>query len=128
MMDEGNEVPTEPSLERRSRRRFSGADKQRLITEFDALGRGEKGEWLRRNGLYASQLATWRKSLAETGMAGLEPGKGGRKPKDARQRRIEELERENKRLERRARVAEDTVDLQKKLFALIDNAHSESSL
>lgn len=127
MMDESNEVPTDPSLERRTRRRFSGADKQRLIAEFDGLGRGEKGPWLRRNGLYASQLANWRKTLAEAGTTGLEPGQGGRKPKDARERRIEELERENKRLEQRVRVAEDTVDLQKKLFALIDDAHSEPS-
>lgn len=126
-MDESNEVQTEPSLERRSRRRFSGADKQRLVAEFETLGRGDKGEWLRRNGLYASQLANWRKTLAEAGMAGLEPDKGGRKPKDPRDRRIEELEGEKKRLEQRARVAEDTVDLQKKLFALIDDAHSESS-
>lgn len=126
-MDESNEVQTEPSLERRSRRRFSGADKQRLVAEFEALGRGEKGEWLRRNGLYASQLANWRKTLAEAGMVGLEPDKGGRKPKDPRDRRIEALEREKRHLEQRARVAEDTVDLQKKLFALIEDAHSESS-
>jgi len=126
-VDENNEVQTEPSLERRTRRRFSGADKQRLVTEFEALGRGEKGEWLRRNGLYASQLANWRKTLAEAGSAGLEPSNGGRKPKDPRERRIEELEREKKRLEQRARVAEDVVALQKKLFALIEDAHSERS-
>ena len=49
-MDENNEVPTEPSLERRTRRcqrQFSGAEKQRLVAEFDALERGEKGTWLR---------------------------------------------------------------------------------
>jgi len=126
-VDENNEVQTEPSLERRTRRQFSGAEKQRLVAEFEALDRGEKGPWLRRNGLYASQVANWRKTLAETGMAGLEPGKGGRKPKDPRDRRIEELEREKKRLEQRARVAEDMVDLQKKLFALLEDAQSERS-
>ncbi|WP_435104360.1 hypothetical protein [Arhodomonas sp. AD133] len=71
MMDESNEVPTDPSLERRTRRRFSGADKQRLIAEFDGLGRGEKGPWLRRNGLYASQLANW-----PTGKLAQDPGRG----------------------------------------------------
>lgn len=126
-MNENNEVQTEPSLERRTRRKFSGAEKRRLVAEFEALERGEKGAWLRRNGLYASQLANWRKTLAESGMDGLEPGKGGRKPKDPRERRIEELEREKARLEQRARVAEDMVDLQKKLFALLEDAQSEHS-
>jgi len=126
-VDENNEVPTEPSLERRTRRQFSGAEKQRLVAEFDALERGEKGTWLRRNGLYASQLANWRKTLSEEGLNGLEPSKGGRKAKDPRDRRIEELEREKKRLEHRARVAEDMVGLQKKLFALLEDAQSERS-
>lgn len=126
-MDETNEVQTEPSLERRTRRRFSAAEKQRLLAEHDALGRGEKGAWLRRNGLYAGQLTTWRKTLAETGTQGLEPKSGGRKPKDPRERRIEQLERELARERRRAKVAEDLVDLQKKFFALVEDAQSESS-
>lgn|SRR5690554_1437177 len=126
-VDETNEVQTEPSLERRTRRQFSAAEKQRLLAEHDALGRGEKGAWLRRNGLYAGQLATWRKTLAETGTQGLEPKSGGRKPKDPRERRIEQLERELARERRRAKVAEDLVDLQKKFFALVEDAQSESS-
>ena len=47
-MSESNEVVTEPTLERRSRRRFSAADKKRLLAEADALPRGEQGAWLRR--------------------------------------------------------------------------------
>lgn len=127
MNDESNEVPTEPDLERRTRRQFSSADKQRLLGEYDALPRGEKGAWLRRQGLYGAQLANWRKTLTEQGTQGLAPKAGGRKAKDARDRRIEELEREKARLERRAKVAEDLVDLQKKCFALVEDAQSESS-
>ena len=126
-MDESNEVQTEPSLERRTRRQFSAAEKQRLLAEHDALGRGEKGAWLRRNGLYAGQLATWRKTLAEGGTEGLEPKSGGRRPKDPRDRRIEELLREKQRLEHRAKIAEDLVELQKKFFALVEDAQSEPS-
>lgn len=126
-MDKSNEVRTEPSLERRTRRQFSAAEKQRLLTEHDALGRGEKGAWLRRNGLYAGQLATWRKTLIESGTQGLEPRRGGRKPKDPRDRRIAELEREKARLEKRAKMAEDLVELQKKFFALLEDAQSEPS-
>ena len=126
-VNESNEIPTEPSLERRTRRRFSAADKQRLLGEYDALPRGEKGAWLRRNALYAGQLAEWRRTLTDGGTQGLAPKTGGRKPKDPRDRRIEALERERQRLQRRAKVAEDMVDLQKKFLALLEDAQSESS-
>ena len=35
-MSESNEVVTEPTLERRTRRRFSAADKQHLLVEAEA--------------------------------------------------------------------------------------------
>lgn len=124
-MSESNEVLTEPKLERRTRRRFSAAEKKRLLAEADALPHGEQGAWLRRNGLYAAQLGQWRKTLAEQGTEGLEAKRGGRQPSDPRDREIERLRRENARLERRAQVAEDLVALQKKLSALFEQVHSE---
>lgn len=127
MNHESNEVPTEPTLERRTRRQFSSAEKQRLLAEYDELPRGEKGGWLRQKGLYGAQLAGWRKTLTEQGSRGLEPKAGGRKPKDARDRRIEELERDKVRLEHRAQVAEDLVDLQKKCLTLVEKAQSGQS-
>jgi transposase-like protein len=123
-VSESNEVMTEPTLERRTRRRFSAADKQRLLAEADALPHGEQGAWLRRNALYAAQLSQWRKALAEQGAQGLEPKRGGRKPADARDREIERLRRENARLAQRAQVAEDLVALQKKLSDLLEQARS----
>jgi transposase-like protein len=124
-VSESTEVLTEPKLERRTRRRFSAAEKQRLLAEADALPHGEQGAWLRRNGLYAAQLSQWRKALAEQGTQGLEPKRGGRQPADPRDREIERLRRENTRLERRAQVAEDLVALQKKLSDLLEQARSE---
>jgi len=52
---------------------------------------GDKGAWLRQQGLYAAQLGNWRKTLDEQGTQGLEPKAGGRKPKDPREKRIEAL-------------------------------------
>jgi transposase-like protein len=124
-VSESNEVLTEPKLERRTRRRFSAAEKQRLLAEADALPHGEQGAWLRRNGLYAAQLSQWRKTLAEQGSEGLARKRGGRQPSDPRDREIERLRHENARLERRAQVAEDLVALQKKLSALFEQVHSE---
>ena len=126
-MSESNEVLTEPKLERRTRRRFSAAEKRRLLTEADALPHGEQGAWLRRNGLYAAQLSQWRKALTEQGTQGLEPKRGGRQPADPRDRELERLRRENARLEHRAQVAEDLVALQKKLSDLLEQARGEPS-
>ena len=122
------EVVTDPKLERRTRRQFSAAEKRRLLSEYDNLPRGEKGAWLRREGLYGAQLANWRKTLKEQGEQGLEPKSGGRKPKDPRERRIEELERENTRLHKRLHSAEECLSLQKKLLTLVEETQdSESS-
>ena len=127
MVNQTDEVQPEPTLERRTRRQFSSAEKQRLLAEHDALAKGEKSAWLRRQGLYASQLANWRKTLTEQGTQGLEPSAGGRKAKDSRDRRIEQLEKEKVELEQRARVAEDLVELQKKLAELSKDVSSGSS-
>ncbi|ABM61562.1 transposase [Halorhodospira halophila] len=126
MTDQSEEVQPEPTLERRTRRRFSSAEKQRLLEEHDALPKGEKTAWLRQQGLYASQLANWRKTLTEQGTQGLEPSSGGRKAKDDRDRRIEQLEKEKARLEKRAKVAEDLVELQKKLATLSEDLNGSS--
>ncbi len=127
MTDQSEEVPPEPALERRTRRRFSSAEKQRLLAEHDALPKGEKSAWLRQQGLYVSQLANWRKTLEEEGNQGLEPKPGGRQAKDSRDRRIEQLEKEKARLEHRAKVAEDLVELQKKLANLTEDVRNGSS-
>ena len=125
-MKDPNEVQPDERLEKRTRRRFSGAEKKRLLAEADQVPRGEKGAWLRRNGLYAGQLSTWRRELAEHGEAGLAGKAPGRKPADPRDREIERLKRDNAKLERRAEVAEQLIEVQKKVFRLADHAKSEN--
>lgn len=53
-MSDSNEVVTDPRLEKRTRRRFSVAERKRLLAEADALPHGEKGAWLRRGPEYAT--------------------------------------------------------------------------
>lgn len=125
-MKDPNEVEPDERLEKRTRRRFSGAEKKRLLAEADQVPRGEKGAWLRRNGLYAGQLSSWRRELAEHGEAGLAGKAPGRKPADPRDREIERLKRDNAKLERRAEVAEQLIEVQKKVFRLADHAKSEN--
>lgn len=119
------EIPPDPRLEKRTRRRFSAPEKLRLITEADALPHGEQGAWLRRNGLYAAQLSGWRKQRTDHGLCGLQPQAPGRKGADPRERQIQTLERQNARLQRRAEVAEQLVELQKKVFQLVEQAQQE---
>jgi len=124
-MADTNEVVTDPRLEKRTRRRFGVAEKKRLLAEAEALPHGQKGAWLRKKGLYAAQLSNWRSELAEFGEAELAGRRPGRKAADPRDKEIERLKKLNTRLERRAYVAEQLVDLQKKVLHLFDREKSE---
>jgi transposase len=117
------ETKPKPELERRSKRRFSATEKLRLLTEFNQLERGDKGAWLRRQGLYAGQVSLWSQA-ATKGAAGLEPQAPGRKPLSDLERQNRQLTAELLKLRERVRIAEGLLDLQKKLHSLLP-AHSE---
>ena len=115
------EVVANPEHDRRLRRRFSAEDKRRILAEADTCTeRGELSAMLRRERLYSSQLAIWRAQLAHEGQSGLEAKKPGRKLlKDAKDRRIEQLEHDRGKLERRLLIAEKLIELQKKAQELL---------
>ena len=115
------EVTPEPALEKRSRRQFSTEYKLRIIAEAEACQHGELGVLLRREKLYSNQLSDWRRQFAERGVDGLSksaPGPASSKSPD--QRRIEQLEKENNRLQGKLDVANDCLELQKKALAMLD--------
>jgi transposase-like protein len=124
------EVVASPEHDRRLRRRFSAEDKRRLLQEAEACTeRGQLAAWLRRERLYSSQLATWRRQLEREGEAGLEAKPLGRPAlRDAKDRRIEALEREKAQLERRLLIAEKLIELQKKAQELVAMTESGGSL
>jgi transposase len=99
------------------RRQFSSHEKRRILAAADRCTQvGEIGALLRREGIYSSQLATWRKQRA-----GLEPQKRGRKadPALAEARRVAALTKENERLRRKLATAQTIIDVQKKLCTLL---------
>lgn len=106
---------------RRGRRSFSAAEKLRILREAAACTeRGGIEALLRREGVYSSHLAAWRKQLALGGSEALAAHKPGRKPKmDAKDRRIAELEKRAARLEAKLSLAEKLIDLQKKVSAIL---------
>jgi transposase len=103
------------------RRSFSAAEKLRIVRAAAACTiRGEVEALLRREGIYSSLLAAWRKELALHGSEALAGRKPGRKPKlDAKDRRIAELEKRALRLEAKLSLAEKLIDLQKKVSAIL---------
>lgn len=103
------------------RRRFSAAEKLRIVREAAACTeRGAIEALLRREGIYSSLLTAWRKQLALRGSEGLAPRTPGRKPKlDAKDRRIQELEKKAARLEAKLSLAEKLIALQKKASELL---------
>jgi Transposase. len=104
------------------RRQFSSSEKRRILAAADHCSEpGAIGALLRREGIYSSQLATWRKQREATERAALEPKKRGRKadPAIAEARRVAELTKENDRLRRKLAQAHTIIDVQKKLCTLL---------
>jgi transposase len=103
------------------RRRFSAAEKLRIVREAAVCKeRGEVAALLRREGIYSSHLAAWRKQLALHGTEALAGRKPGRKPRlDAKDRRIAELEKRAAKLEAKLTLAEKLIALQKKASEIL---------
>lgn len=111
-----------PEVEIARRRQFSPADKRRILALADAcISPGDIGALLRREGLYSSNLSTWRKQRAAAELAALEPNKRGPKPNPAlaEARHMEQLIRENDRLRHQLAQAHTIIDVQKKVSALL---------
>ena len=112
-----------------TRRRFTAEYKLRVLREADqASGRkGALGELLRREGLYSTHLIVWRQQRERGELAGLTPKKRGPKahPRDPRDRRIAEQERETAKWKKRAMRAEALVALQKKVSEILGIALPE---
>ncbi len=104
------------------RRRFTAEYKLRILTLADACtGRGSMGALLRREGLYASNLNTWRTQRERGVLSALTPKKRGRK-ESVRNPLIaenEKLRRDNERMTNRLRQAEIIIDIQKKVSEIL---------
>jgi transposase len=121
------QITPDPTLEKRTRRRFNAEYKLRILAEADACKYGELGSLLRREKLYSSQLTDWRREFAANGVSGLSkssPGPVASRTPD--QRRVEQLEKEVSRLNRKLEVANDCLDLQKKALSMLDRMNNGS--
>ncbi len=112
-------APDPEVTERAKRRRFTAEYKLRILRKADACkGDGDVGALLRREGLYSSQLAAWRRQRDELTKAGLKARKRGPKAMVV-DPRVKQLERENARLKRRLERVELMLDIQKKASEML---------
>ena len=117
-------------IERPKRRRFTAKEKLRILKEADACKEpGDLGAFLRREGLYSSALARWRRLRDSGQIKGLGPKHRGPAPREKNplEDKVTKLEKENLRLRARAERAEGLVELQKKVSEIlgIELKHSE---
>jgi transposase len=104
------------------RRQFSSTEKRRILTAADHCKKpGELGALLRREGIYSSMLANWRKQRARGEFRSAAAPKRGRKPDPtlAAVHKNQQLQREIDRLRRRLAQAQEIIETQKKLCNLL---------
>ncbi len=127
----GSDPVTHPEPEvvpKAARRAFSAAYKLRIVEEADqCFEYGQTGALLRREGLYSSQLAKWRRLRDEGGLQALKQKKRGRKAsQDAHEVELAALRRENERLQKKLEQAELIIGAQKKLAEALEQTLTSS--
>ena len=114
-------VVDEPDPAGRPRRRsFTAAYKEQILADYDALPAGSEGRGalLRREGLYTSHIAEWRKARDAGARDGLAP-----KPKARRspeQVEVEKLRRRNEQLEAELARTRLALEITGKAHALLE--------
>ena len=116
-MSQENGKYADPEISPRvTRRRFSADYKRRILEETDNCQHGELGALLRHEGLYYSQLSTWRSQRDAGTLAGKRRG-----PKaNPNAGKVKQLEKENAKLRRKLEQAEAIIAAQKKLARLLE--------
>ena len=112
-----NSIPDPEVSGKATRRRFTAQYKIRILQEADTCTDfGQIGSLLRREGLYASSLTTWRRQKERGALDALSAKRRGPKKKktDIETRYISKLERENHAIRQKLKQAETIIEVQKK--------------
>ncbi len=121
----GGAAPSAPDCEvvaRPTRRQFTAQYRLRIVQEAEQCSEpGEVGRLLRREGLYSSHLANWRKTYQDGGAGALAPKKRGRKAegRNPLEKRVRQLESELARTQEKLRKANLILDMQGKVAGLL---------
>ncbi|MFY9663137.1 MAG: transposase [Candidatus Cybelea sp.] len=111
---------------RTTRRRFTVEEKLRILAEYEAATTPEaRGAVMRREGIYSSHIALWRKKRDSGGKAALDRKRGPKPNPQARE--LEKLRRQNDRLVKRNEQLEKIVEIQGKMQALLQQLGSKET-
>ena len=116
--------------EKATRRRFTAEYKRRIIREADAcIRQGQLGALLRREGLYYSNLDTWRRQAKQGTLDALSSKKRGPKLKrpDKSALLIKEQKKEILKLKASLKKAELIIEAQKKITEIFQIEKQEVS-
>jgi len=112
-------------VEKAARRRFTAEYKRRIALEAEQCQQpGEIGALLRREGLYSSVVARWRRQLREEPLSSSK--KSGKNGKLTPAQEVARLEKENQRLKEKLRQAELIIDVQKKVSEMMQTKSQET--
>lgn len=115
-------TPDPEVTETTARRKFTTAYKLRILHEADACSEpGQTGELLRREGLYSSHLATWRKQRRMAILEAVSPKKRGAKTKEKNPLAVQvaHLEKQNRILQAKLHKDELIIEAQKKISEIL---------
>lgn len=120
-------VPDPDPAARPKRRSFTAEYKARILAEHDAFAPGDpaRGALLRREGLYSSHIAEWRKARDAAALSGLESKRRGAK-RSPEQVELERLRKRNARLEAELERTKLALEITGKAHALLEKL-SESA-
>ena len=120
---------TDPEVpEKKPRRKFTAQYKLAILEEADKCTKpGQLGVLLRKEGLYSSNLTTWRQQKNDGLLTALAPKKRGRKKleKSPLVKEVAKLQRENERLRKKLKKAETIIEVQKKMSDLLGNSQDQ---
>jgi transposase len=117
----------DPEIPAKARRRqFSARYKAEVLAAYDKLARNERGAFLRREGLYTSNIAEWRHQRDRGALEALAKP-SGRPPADPRDREVASLRKENERLSKELDKAHRVIEVQQKLSALLEELATGSA-
>ena len=115
--------PPDPEVnEKKPRRYFTAKYKLKILEKADACTEpGQLGRLLREEGLYFSNLTTWRRQRADGILNAMSPKKRGRKaqPRNPLSSEVARLQKENQKLKQKLRQAELIIDAQKKISEIL---------
>jgi transposase len=118
--------------ENKPRRKFTAKYKLDILRKADACTElGQIGALLRREGLFSSNLTTWRRQREQGLLDAMSPKKRGPKKQEINplSPEVARLQKDNERLKRELKQAQTIIEVQKKVSEIlgIPQDHDEGS-